>query len=275
MNSDLRKRILPAIIYVVAIVAATLLGNLPSLILVQIFSLVCIYEFITNSYGSVDKAIRGRYIVVVIIVGALLVNFVHNDRIWLALTGIIGAIYTFNAVLIMTRGQSIFSGGNVILSAIALTLMPFTLAVNQLMQGGRFHLILLGVFIILWINDAGAYFVGRAIGRNKIHPTISPGKTWEGWIGGFLLGVVAAWIISLNIVTINSTSWIIIAAICGVMGILGDLTESAWKRHHNIKDSGSIMPGHGGFLDRLDSFIYSIPFVILYLAAAYNVSLNI
>jgi len=266
MNSDLRKRILPAIIYVVAIVTATLLGNLPSLILAQVFSLVCIYEFITNSYGSVDKAIRGRYIVAVIIVGALLINFVHNPKIWLAMTGVICSIYSFNGLLIMIRGQSIFSQGNVILSAIALALMPFTIAVNQLMQGGQFHLILLGVFIVLWINDAGAYFVGRATGRNKIHPTISPGKTWEGWIGGLLLGLMAAWIISLNFAMINSASWIIIAAICGIMGILGDLTESAWKRHHNIKDSGSIMPGHGGFLDRLDSFIYSIPFVILYLA---------
>jgi len=169
-------------------------------------------------------------------------------------------------MLIITRGQSIFSKGNVILSAIALSLMPFTLTVNQLMQGGQFHLILLGVFIILWINDAGAYFVGRAIGRNKIHPTISPGKTWEGWIGGVLLGLVAAWIISNNIQSISVSAWLIIGGICGIMGILGDLTESAWKRHHNIKDSGSIMPGHGGFLDRLDSFIYSIPFVILYLA---------
>jgi phosphatidate cytidylyltransferase len=265
MNADLRKRIIPAIVYVIAIVISTLLGDLPSLILVQIFSLVCIYEFITNSLASVDKAIRGRYIVAVIIVGALLVNLVSNSQIWLILTGIICTIYTYNSFLIMTRGQSIFSQGNVVLSAIALALMPFTLVVNQLMAGGQFHLILLGVFIILWINDAGAYFVGRAIGRNKIHPTISPGKTWEGWIGGLLLGLLASWLISIYVPAASRTTWLMIGAICGVMGILGDLTESSWKRHHKIKDSGSIMPGHGGFLDRLDSFIYSIPFVILYL----------
>ena len=266
MNADLRKRIIPAIIYVVAIVIATLLGNLSSLILIQVFSLVCIYEFTSNSLSSLEQAIRGRYIVGVIIVGALLINFVHSSHVWLSLTGITCSIFAFNSVLIMTRGQSIFSKGNVILSAIALSLMPFTLAVNQLMQGGQFHLILLGVFIILWINDAGAYFVGRAIGRKKIHPTISPGKTWEGWIGGLLLGLMASWIISRTIDVTSYTTWLIIGMICGVMGILGDLTESSWKRHHNIKDSGNIMPGHGGFLDRLDSFIYSIPFVILYLA---------
>lgn len=268
MNADLKKRIIPAILYVVAIVIATLLGNLPSLILIQVFSLVCIYEFTTNSLNSVEPAIRGRYIVGVIIVGALLINFVHNSHVWLSLIGITCSIFAFNSVLIMTRGQSIFSKGNVILSAIALALMPFTLAVNRLMQGGQFHLILLGVFIILWINDAGAYFVGRAIGRNKIHPSISPGKTWEGWIGGLLLGLVASWIISRNIQVTSDTAWLMIGVICGVMGILGDLTESSWKRHHNIKDSGNIMPGHGGFLDRLDSFIYSIPFVILYLAVS-------
>ena len=266
MNPDLRRRILPAIIYVVVIVGASLVGNLSALVLIQVFSLICIYEFISNSFKEGDQAISGRYVVGIILFGTLLINLVHNEYIWKALLWMTTAVYTYNAVLIMSRGSSVFSHGNVLLSAIALALMPFLLSVHQLMLPGMFHYTLLGVFIILWLNDAGAYFVGRAVGRNKIHPTISPGKTWEGWIGGVLLGLGTAWIVSQYLTHLDFQDWIIISVICGVMGILGDLTESAWKRKHEIKDSGTIMPGHGGFLDRLDSFIYSIPFVILYLS---------
>ena len=102
MNADLRKRIIPAIIYVVAIVIATLLGNLSSLILVQVFSLVCIYEFTSNSLSSLEQAIRGRYIVGVIIVGAMLINFVQSSHVWLSLTGITCSIFAFNSVLILS-----------------------------------------------------------------------------------------------------------------------------------------------------------------------------
>ncbi len=265
MNPDLRRRILPAIIYVVIIVGATLLGNLPSLVLIQIFSLICIYEFISNSFKEGDKAITGRYIIGIILLGAVIINLVQQEQIWTALLWMTTAIFTFNAGLIVGKGTSIFSQGNILLSAIALALMPFILSVHQLMLPGVFHYTLLGIFIILWLNDAGAYFVGRAIGKNKIHPTISPGKTWEGWIGGVILGLGTAWAIAQYLTHLSLQEWLIISIICGITGILGDLTESAWKRKHQIKDSGTIMPGHGGFLDRLDSFIYSIPFVILYL----------
>ncbi len=266
MNSDLRLRIIPAIIYVLVIVGATLLGSISSIILIQVFSLICIYEFIFNSYSTSDKSLKGRYVVGVILLGAILVNLVHQQYLWQGMNYIICLLFSSNAILIMLRGKSIFSDGHGILSAIALSLMPFLLTVNELLQGAGFSLILLGVFLILWLNDAGAYFVGRALGRNKIHPTISPGKTWEGWIGGVVLGMATSRIISIYITQLSLYQWLIIAMICGLMGIMGDLTESAWKRHHQIKDSGTIMPGHGGFLDRLDSFIYSIPFVILYLS---------
>lgn len=268
MNQDLRQRIVPAVLYVIVIAACTILGTLSSLVLMQVFSLLCIYEFISNQIGEEEKAIRGRYIVGIILLGAILINFVNSALIWNVLLYSCCTIFLINAFNIIFKGTSLFNTQRVAINAFIYATLPFLLIVHQLINEDINSLLLLGVFIILWLNDAGAYFVGRAIGKNKIHPKVSPGKSWEGWIGGVLLGLGTAWVLSQYIEVLNLQSWLIIAVICGIFGLIGDLIESSWKRNLGIKDSGNTMGGHGGFLDRLDSFIYSIPFVILYLTFA-------
>jgi phosphatidate cytidylyltransferase len=124
----------------------------------------------------------------------------------------------------------------------------------------------------IWINDTMAYIVGSFIGKTPLSK-ISPKKTWEGTIGGAVLAIVVVGIVMSNIdtSTINSSvklpnyHWYVIAAIGALVGTLGDLLESKLKRLANVKDSGSFMPGHGGFLDRFDSLILATPFVWLYL----------
>jgi len=132
--------------------------------------------------------------------------------------------------------------------------------------------LILGILLMVWASDIAAYFSGRAFGKNKLFPRISPKKTWEGAIGG-LLGAIAAGALiyliynQLGINTnINFNTWLILGAITSVFGVLGDLVESMLKRSVNIKDSGNLLPGHGGFLDRFDAFIFVIPFAYLYLA---------
>jgi phosphatidate cytidylyltransferase len=120
-------------------------------------------------------------------------------------------------------------------------------------------------FILLWANDTGAYLAGVTIGRHKLLERISPKKTWEGFLGGVLLTVAAAFLISGKFEIINRSGWMIIALIISVSGTYGDLAESMLKRSGGVKDSGSILPGHGGFLDRFDSVIISFPLVYLYL----------
>ena len=126
--------------------------------------------------------------------------------------------------------------------------------------------IILGCFILIWVNDSFAYIVGKSFGKQKLFYSISPHKTVEGFLGGLLFCCISASIVSRHIDdTLSTPNWLIIAIIVSVFGTLGDLIESKLKRESNVKDSGKIMPGHGGILDRLDSVIFASPYIYLFL----------
>ncbi len=132
----------------------------------------------------------------------------------------------------------------------------------------RFNMLLpLSVFVFLWVNDSGAYCVGSLLGRHKLFPRISPGKSWEGSIGGAVFVLVAAYAISyyLDGVMLTHWEWLGLGLVVVVFGTWGDLVESLFKRTLGIKDSGSILPGHGGMLDRFDSSLLAIPAAVVYL----------
>ncbi|OEJ99079.1 phosphatidate cytidylyltransferase [Flavivirga aquatica] len=132
--------------------------------------------------------------------------------------------------------------------------------------------ILLGSFILIWVNDTFAYLVGKNFGKQKLFEKISPKKTVEGFLGGLFFSCVASYFIATFTETLNFTSWLILSIIISVFGTLGDLIESKFKRQASVKDSGVIMPGHGGLLDRLDSIIFAAPFIYLFLRILYYVS---
>lgn len=114
--------------------------------------------------------------------------------------------------------------------------------------------------VIVWTTDSGAYFVGRKLGKHKLWPEISPKKTVEGFVGGIVIAVIATIIFQL-IVGLD-VSWailLLVAVVASIVGQLGDLVESAIKRHYGVKDSGKILPGHGGILDRFDSLLFVLP----------------
>jgi len=129
----------------------------------------------------------------------------------------------------------------------------------------------LSVFVFLWINDTGAYCTGSLLGRHKLFPRVSPGKSWEGSIGGGLFVLGAAWFIAYYTqshgITTNLTTlqWMGMGLVVVVFGTWGDLIESLFKRTLGIKDSGNVLPGHGGMLDRFDSSLLAIPAVVVYL----------
>lgn len=126
--------------------------------------------------------------------------------------------------------------------------------------------IIIGFFILIWANDTGAYLTGMTLGRHKLMMRISPKKTWEGFIGGILIASLVAWFISDWLSVMDKIHWIIISLIISVAGTYGDLIESMLKRSSGVKDSGTILPGHGGFLDRFDSTIISFPLVYLFIS---------
>ena len=136
--------------------------------------------------------------------------------------------------------------------------------------------IIIGIFILIWTNDSFAYIVGKSIGKNKLFERVSPKKTIEGFIGGLVFSIFVGILISKYYIGSSKINtmyiWIGIAFIASVFGTIGDLVESKFKRIANVKDSGNIMPGHGGVLDRLDSIIFVAPFIYLFYQILYYVS---
>ena len=130
--------------------------------------------------------------------------------------------------------------------------------------GETFHL-LLAMFVILWTADSFAYLVGSKIGKNRLFERISPKKSWEGSAGGAVAALIAAFIFSLFFKEMSLALWLGYALIIVVAGTYGDLIESMFKRSLNVKDSGNILPGHGGILDRFDAVFMAVPAAILYL----------
>ena len=128
-----------------------------------------------------------------------------------------------------------------------------------------FYAIPLAIYVFIWLNDTGAYLSGSLLGKHKLFPRISPKKSWEGSIGGALLTVLSAVVIARFYLFMNVWQWVGMALVVVVFGTFGDLTESLIKRHLGIKDSGKMLPGHGGILDRLDSMLFAIPAVVVYI----------
>lgn len=127
----------------------------------------------------------------------------------------------------------------------------------------------MAIIIFIWIADSGAYLIGSRIGKRLLFERISPKKTWEGFLGAGITSLLAAWMFSVYFThwheatsTGNLLFWLSIASIAWIIGTLGDLVESSIKRTFNVKDSGKLLPGHGGVFDRFDSFIYILPFIL-------------
>lgn len=144
--------------------------------------------------------------------------------------------------------------------------VPFALLTASSFFSGEYSpSLVFGLLIIIWGNDIGGYIAGKSFGRHKLYEKISPKKTWEGTFGGVLLGMSASLGLSYFFGVLSVFQWLVVSLLIVVMGSLGDLVESMLKRSLDIKDSGSMIPGHGGFLDRFDGLIFSLPFVSVYL----------
>lgn len=155
--------------------------------------------------------------------------------------------------------------------AILYIAVPWTLMNYAVFNSaGEFSgLILLSFFVIIWASDCGAYLFGITLGQKygkKLFPSISPKKSWIGFWGGMLLAIVAGVLLSIfEMLPLNLMHAIILSIIIHCIGVYGDLIESQWKRHYQVKDSGNIIPGHGGLLDRFDSALMAIPAGVIYL----------
>ena len=163
--------------------------------------------------------------------------------------------------------------GKIILT-IVYTVLPFFLLIELPFIGNAFNSkIILGVFILVWTSDTFAYLIGRKFGKTKLFERISPKKTIEGFIGGVVFTLIAAYILSIYFIDTTLLEWLIISILISVFGVAGDLIESMFKRQAKVKDSSNLIPGHGGFLDRLDSIIFALPFIFTFIYITKNLNL--
>ncbi len=206
---------------------------------------------------------------VLVMLAGLFINFYTFIALFLIIMG--GCLYEFRKIIKLIKPTKYFG-------LLALSMPYIIIPILMMIDLGKnnYHedlsldnyspLLLIAIILSIWINDTMAYLVGSFIGKTPFSK-ISPKKTWEGTCGGAILCVIMIGIISHFINAFHYLPlkhWLAIAAICAVFGTLGDLLESKIKRMANIKDSGSFMPGHGGFLDRFDSLLIATPFVWLY-----------
>ncbi|NRB61551.1 MAG: phosphatidate cytidylyltransferase [Saprospiraceae bacterium] len=142
-------------------------------------------------------------------------------------------------------------------------------------HGAYQHRFILGIVLLIWTNDTAAYLVGSRLGKHHLFPRVSPKKTWEGTVGGALFTILAAWGMYGLFPSFPLAGWIILSLIIVFFGSIGDLIESMLKRSIQIKDTGNVLPGHGGLLDRFDSFLYCIPFSVTFILLVESNTLNI
>lgn len=272
-------RALSGIVYIALLLGATLFSYRSFLVLFGIFMLLAVAEFC--------KLIILKYVLpcLVAILFFSLFVFVTEIRqltdLWLCLFSVFVAIMLLWELF---AGKSMGSKNRIIKWAqlIGYVIIPFLLIVkltlHSIHKGDYFigeiyspHIVI-GAFIIIWTNDTFAYIVGKAIGRHKLFERISPKKTIEGFAGGMIFAIAAGYILSMYYTMLPPVHWMVSAVILVIFGTLGDLVESMFKRKAGVKDSGNIMPGHGGILDRLDSIIFAIPFLFLYYQIIHYVS---
>lgn len=258
--SNFSKRILSGIVYVCLFIFCILFSKESYIILITVFAGISLWEF----SKMIKKKSIFPYLILLFLSIYTFIALPSIKKTWpLLVVSLLSAIRllidlfsdkfkernTFRTISIQIE--------YVVLSFFFLMLLPF---INNVYHPN----IIIYIILIIWTNDSFAYLVGKNFGKTKLFERISPKKTIEGFVGGLIFSIILGAIIGYYSNEFSIINWIIIAIIISVFGTLGDLVESKFKRQANVKDSGTIMPGHGGILDRLDSLFFLAPFVYLY-----------
>ncbi|CAM3621417.1 phosphatidate cytidylyltransferase [Flavobacterium gelidilacus] len=272
MNETL-TRLLSGIVYIVLLLSAISYSTTSFFILFGVFMIIAINEFCNLvKIPKILPLLIGVIIYYFFTFGNITDVSIVNSLLAVTLVVSIKAmafLFSKEGLPCSTIDKYLYTLGYIILSFLFITKIPFGI-------NGYNSKIIIGIFILIWTNDTFAYIVGKSIGKNKLFERISPKKTIEGFIGGLVFSILASILIAKYFIGSSSNStmyiWIGIAFIASIFGTIGDLVESKFKRIAQVKDSGNIMPGHGGVLDRLDSIIFVAPFVYLFYQILYYVS---
>ena len=245
---------------------------------VSLFALItglCLWEFfeiVLSKNQPLDLIRRfiglGLGITPFLLAAVLQLELVNNKGTFVAIATLLLFPFIFSAFIyeLYTKSEQPFVNVALIVLGMAYIGVPFALLEFIAFENGFFYpSTVFGLLVLTWFNDTGAYMVGSQIGKTPLFPRISPKKTWEGAAGGASAAFIGAFLVFTIFRELRLADWLVLAAIVTVFGNLGDLVESMLKRSVQIKDSGSLLPGHGGLLDRFDAFIFLLPFATAYL----------
>ncbi|MGM9986523.1 MAG: phosphatidate cytidylyltransferase [Bacillaceae bacterium] len=248
----MKQRIITGIIAAALFIPIVFYGKLPFFLLTIALATIGLYELLRMK-GIKIVSVPSVLIFVVLWVLLLPDESIHvNKMAWM-----LGIVLLILSYTVISKNKFDFDDVGFLFISVIYVGGGFYYFLQTRMHGVEF--IFFALFII-WATDSGAYFVGKAVGKRKLWPEISPNKTIEGSLGGILCAIVVA-IVYHFFVSLNVTlpMLIIVTIFASVFGQMGDLVQSAFKRHYGVKDSGNILPGHGGILDRFDSLLFVLP----------------
>ena len=269
-------RILTAIVFVAVMLGGLYGGRYPFVALFTLITALCLWEFIgmclvaqnpTNiRHYKVAGTIMG--ILPVVIVGIYKLGIPVDPFLFLKKATILSIPFVFLIFIreLFAKTKEPFTNIAHLFLGMVYIGLPISMLLLIGIDGKNYYPnTVFGILLLTWANDSGAYFIGSQIGKKPLFPRISPKKTWEGSLGGAVTTMIAGFLLSLVFTEQTTTTWLVMAGLTVIVGSIGDLIESMLKRSKNVKDSGALLPGHGGFLDRFDAFIFVLPFVAAYL----------
>ena len=254
----MKQRVITAVIALIIFLPLLYLGGIPFDILVTLMGIVAMSEFLIMKKKLLVsfEAIDSFLLMLSILLPVFWAGFWTQDTLGgsFYLLALVMLVYT-----VISKNRFSFDDAGVLLLGGLYAGLGFRF---MMLARAESLWMMLYALLIVWVTDSGAYLIGRKIGKNKLAPHISPNKTWEGSIGGSLSAVVivGAYLYFVQAAFPYSFSTMLLwTLVFSVGGQLGDLIESAFKRHYGVKDSGKILPGHGGILDRFDSLLFVLP----------------
>ncbi len=265
--NNLTQRIITALVGTVVVVGAILWGPW-SYFVVFLFLTICTQiEFynLIKAHGIVPLKYLGTFAGTLIFSLTFLVEQqILHQNLYFAIFPLVSIIYFIK--LYKKNETRPFTNIAFTFLGIIYVAVPFSLINVIAFNDGPYNFEpIVGMLFLLWASDTGAYFAGTAFGKTKLFERVSPKKSWEGSLGGAALSLSFAFVFSIYFTDILLSEWLMISGIIVITGTYGDLVESLFKRTLEIKDSGGVLIGHGGFLDRFDGLLLSVPFILMFL----------
>lgn len=260
----MKQRIVTAVIAAAVFLPIVIYGNLPFVLLMFLMATIGLYELLKMNKISITSfpSVIAFIMLWILLIPATNVDLLQNMHMTKEHLIGIGVLFLLIYTVTSKNRFTFDSAGFVLISVIYVGMGFYYLTATREEVG------LVYVFFVLftlWATDSGAYFVGRSFGKNKLWPEISPNKTIEGAVGGIVCALIVALLFSFFTgIDASLVRLLIMSIIIAIFGQLGDLVQSAFKRHYGVKDSGAILPGHGGILDRSDSWIFVFPILHLF-----------